>query len=225
MPARRRHRRPRPGPPREPFVLEGLDLLAPPPARPDPHWGVPPVLWAAWRAAAGGPLAGPARRTGLTAAHHRHVDTGDQPPFDWPAAHADLHRHLLLPAVAATTGHHVEVAALGTRVVATHLDGRALRVGDPTGVLRARQVLTGHRRVLDPAEVLAYALVRDDLAARLGPALTAPDPARPDPGLDLALVLAAARAGLSGAEIADAHRAGTLDPERIALLTALLRPS
>ncbi|MFD0481276.1 hypothetical protein ACFQ46_01615 [Kineococcus sp. GCM10028916] len=181
MPARRRHRRPRPGPPPPRFVLDATDLLAPPPGRPDPNWGLPRVLWSG----------------------------KDQPPFDWPAALADLHRHLLLPDLARETGHHVEVTALGTRVVATHLDGRPLQRGEPTSVLRAHHVLAGHRRTLEPAHVLAYARLHADLAPHL-------------PGMDLTLVLAAAHAGLSAAEIVQAHRDGTLTLEKVELLAALL---
>ncbi|WP_432563432.1 hypothetical protein [Kineococcus sp. SYSU DK003] len=178
-------------------MLDATDLLAPPPARPDPHWGMPAVLWGAWTARA---------------------PRSEQPPFDWPAAHTDLYRHFLLPGITRATGHHVDVAPLGTRVLATHLDGEPLRHGEPTSLLPAHHVLAGHRCTLDPAQVLAYALLRDDLAALLGPALAAPTAATPD----LALVLAAAEAGLSAAEIVRAHRDGTLTPDRIALLTALL---
>jgi hypothetical protein len=181
VPARRRHRRPRPGPPPAPFVLDGTDLLAPPPGRPDPNWGLPRLLWT-----------GPG-----------------QPPFDWPAAHADLYRHLLLPRITRETGHHVDLTALGTRVIATHLDGLAIHHGDPRSVLRAHHVLAGRRHTLDPAQVLAYARIHADLAEHL-------------PGMDLTLVLAAAHAGLDAEEILHTHHAGTLTPENIELLTALL---
>lgn len=148
--------------------------------------------------------------------------------LDWPAALTDLYRHLLLPRIA-RAGHHVQIAALGTRVVATALDGRPVLHAEPASVLRARNVLAGHRRTLDPAQVLAYALLREDLAALLGAELTAPQrtppPGRtPGPPLDLELVLAAAAAGLSAADVVTAHRTATLTPDRIDLLAALLGP-
>ncbi|PRY18062.1 hypothetical protein CLV37_101306 [Kineococcus rhizosphaerae] len=138
-----------------------------------------------------------------------------------PEAHADLFRHLLLPTTTARTGHRVDVAAVGTRVLATHLDGHPIRLSETTSVLRARTVLAGDRVSLQRTHVLAYAAERDDLAALLGDDLTDPHPGTT---LDLRLVLAGAAAGLRAADLAAAHRTGTLTADRVDLLAALLAP-
>jgi len=210
VPARRRHRRPRPGPAPKRVHLDALDLVADPPARPLPHGGLPDVVWRRWRARRPGrPDGGP-----LTLTHSRSAQAPspgpEQPPFDWPDVVVTLHRHLVLPGV----GRRAEVAALGATVRLTHLDGVAVPLGDPSARLRAATVLRGHHVDLDPDEVLAFALLHGDLRAFLG--------AHPPGGdVDLRLVLAAAGVGLSAADVAAAHAAGTLTADRIALLGAL----
>ncbi|NIZ91411.1 hypothetical protein [Kineococcus rubinsiae] len=210
MPARRRHRRPRPGPAPERVRLDALDLVADPPARPLPHGGLPDVVHRLWRARR------PGRPDGrpLTLTHSRPAGAPspgpEQPPFAWPDVVVTLHRHLLLPGL----GHRAEVAAIGATVRLTSLDGAPVALGDPLARLRAATVLRGHHVDLDPAEVLAFALLHADLQEFLA--------AHPPGGdLDLRLVLAAAGVGLGAADVAAAHAAGTLTPDRIALLGAL----
>ncbi|WP_432492308.1 hypothetical protein [Kineococcus auxinigenes] len=212
MPARRRHRRPRPGPAPVRFTLDARDLVADPPARPLPRGGVPDAVWDAWRSRR--PAAAPARP--LTLTHSRPVSAPapgaeQQPPFDWPEVLVTLHRHLLLPGVR----HDVEIAAIGTTVRLTRLDGAEVPLTDPAARLRARTLLNGHRVDLVPEEVLAFALLHAQLRGFL-------DANPPGGGLDLRLVLAAAGAGFSAADVAASHAAGTLTPERIAFLAALL---
>ncbi|NAZ78183.1 hypothetical protein GTQ99_22635 [Kineococcus sp. T13] len=208
MPARRRHRRPRPGPAPVRVRLEAVDLVADPPARPLPHGGVPDAVWSAWRAQRPRrPEAPPTLTRSRPASAPAPVP--EQPPFDWPEVVVTLHRHLLLPAL----GRRVRIAAVGTTVRLTHLDGEAVPLTDPAARLRARALLSGHRVDLDPHEVLAFAELHADLRGFLA--------AHPPGGdLDLRLVLAAAGAGLGAADVAAAHAAGTLTPDRIAFLAA-----
>ncbi|WP_337062001.1 hypothetical protein [Kineococcus sp. G2] len=209
MPARRRHRRPRPGPAPVRVVLDALDLVADPPLRPPPHGGAPEAVWRLWRAQR---PRGPQARPTLT--HSRPptapAPAAEQPPFDWPAVALTLHRYLLLPRL----GHRVEIAAVGTTVRLTRLDGTDVALSDPAAGLRAHRVLRGHRVELDPHEVLAFAVLHEDLRGFLA--------AHPPGGdLDLRLVLAAAAAGLSAGDVAAAHAAGTLTLDRLAFLAAL----
>ena len=203
VPARRRHRRPRPGPTPARVVLDAADLVADPPTRPLPHGGVPLEVWSVWRAHRPGGAGGwgPAPGLGRPA---------PQLPFLWPEVLLTLHRHLVLPAL----GRRAEIAAIGATVRLTHLDDAPLDLADPAARLRAHRVLSGHRAELDPHEVLAFALLHAPLRAFL-----AAHP--PGSGLDLRLVLAAAGAGLDAADVVAAHAAGTLTAERIAFLAAL----
>ncbi|WP_432493839.1 hypothetical protein [Kineococcus gypseus] len=192
------------------MVLDALDLVADPPVRPLPHGGLPAPVHRAWRERRpAGPPARPATLTRSRAASAP-APGPEQPPFDWPEVLLTLHRHLVLPAV----GHGAEVAALGTTVRLTRLDGAPVVLTDPASRLRAHRVLSGHRVALDPHEVLALA----ERHAALRPFLDAHPPGTP-PGLRL--VLAAAGAGLGAGEIAAAHAAGSLTPEGVALLAAL----
>ncbi len=192
--------------------LDALDLVADPPLRPLPHGGVPEPVWRAWRAR---PLAGPPPRP-LTLTRSRPASAPspgaeEQPPFSWPDVLVTLHRYLLLPHL----GHAVRIAAIGTAVRLTHLDGAPVALADPAARLRAHRALAGHHVDLDPHELLAFALLHAPLGAFLA--------AHPPGGdLDLHLVLAAAGAGLDAADVAAAHAAGTLTPDRLALLAALL---
>ncbi|WP_432483715.1 hypothetical protein [Kineococcus esterisolvens] len=210
MPARRRHRRPRPGPAPVRVVLDALDLVADPPARPLPHGGVPDAVRNAWRARLPGrPAVRPPTLT-RSRAPSAPAPGGEQPPFDWPEVLLTLHRYLLLPGV----GHDAEVAAIGTTVLLTRLDGAPVALTDPAARLRARAVLSGHRAELDPHDVLAFALLHAPLRGFL-------DAHPPGGDLDLRLLLAAAGAGLGAADVVAAHAAGTLTRDRIAFLAAL----
>ncbi|WP_459641967.1 hypothetical protein [Kineococcus sp. NUM-3379] len=203
MPARRRHRSPRPGPPPARVVLDAADLVADPPTRALPHGGVPHEVWSAWRAHR---PAGPLPREAAPGLGR----PAPQLPFRWPDVLLTLYRYLVLPAL----GCPARIAAVGATVRLTHLDGAPLDLADPAARLRALHVLGGHRAVLDPREVLCLALQH----APLRPFLAAHPPGS---GLDLRLVLAAAGAGLDAADVVAAHAAGTLTAERIAFLAAL----
>ncbi|NAZ88810.1 hypothetical protein, partial [Kineococcus indalonis] len=180
------------------MVLDALDLVADPPVRPLPHGGVPEPVWRAWRARRPAePRARPPTLTRSRPASAPAPGAEEQPPFSWPDVLVTLHRYLLLPHL----GHEVRVAAIGTAVRLTHLDGAPVALADPAARLRAHRVLSGHRAELDPHELLAFAL----LHAALRPFLEAHPPGG---DLDLRLVLAAAGAGLDADDVAAAHAAG-----------------
>ena len=191
------------------MVLDALDLVADPPARPLPHGGLPAAVWTAWRARR------PGAPRALTLTHSRPPAAPSpgadlHPPFSWPGVLVTLYEHLLLPRLP----RRAAIAAIGATVRLTHLDGAPVPLTDPAARLGACAVLRGHRVDLDPDDVLDFALLHADLRSFL-------DAHPPGGSLDLHLVLAAAGAGLGAADVASAHAAGTLTPDRIALLAAL----